>query len=50
MELTLHVKITDIPEDYFTDDNYLETKEYIIDELHSLVEGLQGTLHDYEIK
>ncbi len=50
MEMTLHVTINKIPHNYFTDEEYDNTHEYVIAKIMEIVEGVEGSLYDIEIK
>jgi hypothetical protein len=50
MKLTLHVTIDNIPDDYASDDQYVNTREYICSLLQELAEGLEARVSHLEIK
>lgn len=50
MEMTLHITINNIPEEYFSDEQYDATKKYVKEKIDTIVDGLDGHLYDLEIK
>jgi hypothetical protein len=50
MEMTLHVTINQIPDSYFTDEQYDNTHDNVIAKIMEIVEGVEGSLYDIEIK
>lgn len=50
MELTLHVHIDNIPDDYFMDVQYCSTEDFVREKLQEIADGLEGRLRDVEVK
>jgi hypothetical protein len=49
MEITFHVQIHNIPDDYFSDDQYGFTMDFVKERLQEIADGLDGTLYDVEM-
>lgn len=50
MELTFHVQIHNIPDEYFSDEQYDNTVSCVYEKLQEIADGLEGTLYDVEMK
>lgn len=50
MELTFHVQINNIPDEYFSDDQYDVTTQFVREKLQEIADGLEGNLYDVEMK
>jgi len=49
MELTFHVQIHNIPDEYFSDEQSDNTDSWVREKLQEIADGLEGNLYDVEI-
>lgn len=50
MEITLHVSINKVPNQYVSDELYDSTMSFIKEKIAEIVDGVEGNLYDLEIK